>query len=382
MKIVIYGQSKEIELVKSALGKDNEVVGYCNGAIKEQLGNMDYDYIVIAVENSFECKALIEELITDYAVLVDKIVDFFGGFYLQYVDRVMNNNQLTPAEGIVLGISHGQAGINVNYLSKPYYNLSQTHQDIYYNLKTLEYCMANYPQKMKNISEIIIDMYDYDYFNIDTSLTGNIINYYRWGGLNIDEHNYAKNRLFRKGVDDELGKLGLQRSPEKENRDRIAKLFPEFDAYSPFPENEYDQTRNAGLNEKQSPNGSSFRMLAKKYIKKRTHASTVTENEYLFKKILDTIYALNPKMKIYVVLIPRYISLERMEDLLAKSWKKEFEVTISKFMKDYPFQYLNLKGQRKLSRNKDFYFDDCHLSYKGSIAFTKMLNEKFKGLYE
>ncbi|WMJ80689.1 hypothetical protein RBU49_00140 [Clostridium sp. MB40-C1] len=40
--------------------------------------------------------------------------------------------------------------------------------------------MENYLDKIKNLKYAILDVFDYNYFNYDVSLTSDIINYLSW----------------------------------------------------------------------------------------------------------------------------------------------------------------------------------------------------------
>ena len=59
-----------------------------------------------------------------------------------------------------------------------------------------------YGEKIKNLKHIIIDMYDYEYFNFDTSLAKNIYRYFLWGGYNLDGHNMTRNKIYTNSLEE------------------------------------------------------------------------------------------------------------------------------------------------------------------------------------
>lgn len=149
-----------------------------------------YDYIVIAIED----KQVARNMYGLLKAILDqdsrKVIDF----YLLYraalppmiVDRVMQNPLKNRYNGMILGISHAKVGILPQLLNGDFCNLSVSSQDIYYNMKTLEYCMNIYANKIQDLEYLIFDMYDYTYFNFDVSLSSySSVKYYSWGGIRL-----------------------------------------------------------------------------------------------------------------------------------------------------------------------------------------------------
>ena len=62
-------------------------------------------------------------------------------------DRVMTNPLYAEYEGLILGISHAEVGIAANRMTGNWANLAVSSQDIFYNYKTLEYCIGKYWEK-------------------------------------------------------------------------------------------------------------------------------------------------------------------------------------------------------------------------------------------
>ena len=80
-------------------------------------------------------------------------------------------------DGVILGLSNVEVGVIPSQFKAAFCNLAVSSQDIYYNLKTLEYCYENYYEKLKNLKYAIVDLHDYNYFNFDTSLSNSAVKY-------------------------------------------------------------------------------------------------------------------------------------------------------------------------------------------------------------
>jgi hypothetical protein len=335
----------------------------------------------LAIDNPKTCKVIIDYLTIKYKIPASKIINFYHFYYngipSQKVDKVMQNpNAKDSYNGIILGLSHSEVGINPMYLKGNFCNLSVSSQDLYYNLLTLKHCIKNYPNKIKNLQYAIIDMFDYIYFNYDLSLTHNIINYFSWGGYHKDYHNYSKNKLYTLPVNEELSKKNCKlieslSSNERNLRDELFENIYENVQYQLFNDFPSPDTRNKtidrGFNDYCLPD------YMPKHAKKRFQ-KTIDENIGYFDEILHNLYSINPYIKIYIILIPRYNAIEEIHRIKYTNWKAEFENIIDDFQHKYTFKYLNFKNYEPISCNNNFYQDVSHLNYDGATAFTTLLN--------
>lgn len=393
MKIIIYGLGSKSKFIESKLKDTHKIIGYTdnNSNIQsfnnfrfyklEELNSVEYDYIILAIDNAKACKVITKYLIAKYKIDSSKIVDFYhlynNGISTQKVDRVMQNpNNKNGYDGVILGVSHSALGINPQYLKGDFCNLAVSSQDIYYNLKTLEYCMENYLDKIKNFKYAILDVFDYNYFNYDVSLTSDIINYLSWGGYNLDYHNYENNRNFTLTVEEELAKINCRiirpLSVEERNvRDELfeniygnseVKMFRDFAS----PE-QRSKTVEKGFNDYCMPDN------MPKYGSNR-YDKTIEENKIHFEKTLKLLYKINPNIKIYAVMIPRYETVEESHKTKYAHWKAEFEEFIYYLKNKYNFKYLNFKECKEISSNNEYYQDVAHLNYNGATAFTTLLD--------
>ncbi len=135
-------------------------------------------------------------LIYGYDIKQKKILDFYGYYRssvpLMVAERRMEYPLIDKYKGMILGISHAETGIIARMFEQPFCNIAVSSQDIYYNLKALEYCYQKYRSKIEDLEYMVFDMFDYHYFNFDTSMSRNAHAYYTWGIF--DPHNFAQNK--------------------------------------------------------------------------------------------------------------------------------------------------------------------------------------------
>ena len=104
-------------------------------------------------------------------------------------------------EGMILGNSFVRFGYIEDKNIFPTINLAVPSQDLFYNSRVFDMCVTNYKQRMRNLKFIIIDLYDYNYFNGDISKGKGLYDYFMWGGI-VEEHNYYEKHNI--DFDDEL----------------------------------------------------------------------------------------------------------------------------------------------------------------------------------
>ncbi|MGG7177906.1 SGNH/GDSL hydrolase family protein [Clostridium paraputrificum] len=393
MRIIVYGIGSKSKFVSDKLKKDHKIIGYTDNRSNnksfnnarfyklEELSDIDYDYIILAIDNVEACKVIVKYLNKKFKIDSSKIVDFYhlynSGVSSQKVDRVMQDpSNKGSYDGIVLGVSHSALGINPKYLKGKFCNLAVSSQDIFYNLKTLEYCMENYQNKIKNLKYAILDIFDYNYLNYDVSLTSDLINYLSWGGYNLDYHNYNQNRNFTLSVEDELSKINCKiikplNIEERNLRDMLfeniyensqVKMFRDFAS----PEQRANKVEK-GSNDYCLPD------LMPKYGSNRFDR-TIEENKVYFEKTLKNLYKINPNVKIYAVLIPRYETVEKVHKTKYAHWKLEYEEFIYRMKEKYNFEYLDFKNCKEITTHHEYYQDVAHLNYDGATAFTTILD--------
>lgn len=180
IKVVIYGIGVDQMFLETLLLDNVQIVAYTDSFAQiewyngkrfvrpDSLWEVTFDYIIVAIRDEDVREKIVRNLIKNYCKF-DKIVDLWR---VPKVDRVMLNTK-EPWEGMVLGISYGDAGIEPKYFSKRFCNLALPSQDLCENYLTLKKCIEEYSKKL-DLKYFILDMFDYDYFNFDISLSRNI----------------------------------------------------------------------------------------------------------------------------------------------------------------------------------------------------------------
>ncbi len=397
MKIIIYGLGEEGILVKRALKKKHQIVGFTDsyadinrwGGVRyirnEKLKIINFDFIIIALKNRFASEKVKNELITKHLISESKIIDFFQLFTEQKVDKILTANT-KKCTGIILGISHALCGINPEYLSGKWYNLAVGSEDIYYHKKVLEKCINAYPRIIQDLQYVILDLYDYTIFNYDVSLSTAIIKYWGNGGIMEDRHHYEQNINFVQDAEIEMEKSGYYVPVNDEYLLKIRdELFNKEVIYKEL-DNFFVKREFGVLGYKDYPLTPQINMLIEKFpflpsnlysIPSKRYKETIQENIYHFHQIINTVKGINPGIKVILLLMPRYIVLEEYHRIMLSSYKDEFEQAV-KTVTDNNIFLWDFKSVEAISKNPHFYMDPAHLNYSGAIAFTCMLDEHIK----
>lgn len=339
----------------------------------------EYEIVVLAFE--------LESLTQKIKHLVEMYFESGGVIILDYyklrrmrtpmmvADTLMQNPNVSSYDGIIMGISHAEVGIISERLKKgKFVNLAISSQDIYYNYKNLEYCYFNYFDKISHLHTAIIDMYDYSYFNYDVSITKRIISYLSNGGFNRDKHNFDKNidypdYSYQQMIEAVRNQLyGYEYKENIETWDMIfakdlGKLYGEDYFQS------YDQSYRFEVVKDEDI--SSWHIG--RYTKEKFE-NTLIENRLYFEKILELLHKINPDMKIYLTLLPRYAGVWDKEEEMRILWKDYFFEELNRLKEKYSFCFLDY-SRDDIARNKAYYYDCAHFNFLGAMKFTDMLND-------
>ena len=382
MKTLLIGKKEDIPLVCQAL-KNEKLIDktiywsddYGPEEIEPDMLSV-YDWIIVAWQDEKQAGYLYELL----AVLMgddSRIINFYAVYRAiipdMVADRVMKNPLISQYDGMILGISHAYYGILPRCFDGSFCNLAVPSQDIYYDFKTLEYCLLHYPEKISNMRYLIIDMYDYTYFNYDVSLSKTITQYYNDGGFILDSHNFSQNKNISYRFED-LQMVLQEKKLQGITREKMMIWEALFD--NVHEKTQYQEFRNpVKLYER-------ARIVKEKDVKehqvytsivKNIYQETIQENTVHFYKLLDLAYKINPKIKVFLILIPKYIETEEMQKEAYAEWKTIFYDVMEEYQRQYPFQLLDFKIH-EISKERGCYYDATHLNYYGAVKFTKMLN--------
>ncbi len=337
------------------------------------------DFIIIACDN--ETSEDIYDKLVSIEQVKDKVLDFYriahASLPRMTADRIMMNQSVSHYETIALGLSHAEVGIVPDIMTRPIANLAVGGQDIFYNFEILKYCIRKYPEKLTGLKNVIIDMFDYTYFNYDTSLSRNAITYFVKSGGILLAHHFDSNKNMTidfRSVLNSIDSYHYRKVTENQvliwDKVVIPDMFgaPLYKGYTTMP----FLANRIGKYIPNEDNASSF--LNTSLIHKK-HLETIKENETLFLSILEFINALNPEINIHLVLFPQHISSHKDDDHLMEQWKEYFYNKISEYRSTFnnisfhDFKYCDI------SHDSDLFADIDHLNYEGAIRFTQMLNK-------
>lgn len=382
MKIVLYGLGQGLDFVSKKIKKEHEIIGYMDSYSQiavfrerpfyklENISQVSFDYIVITIQNRESAWEVYEMLIHTYKVSEDHIIPFFLCANYELHDIKMRQCDLKKIEGLIFGNSHAKCGFLEEELTIPFLNLAVDGQDIYYNYRIFQQCIAGNGERLKKLQYIIIDLYDYNYFNIDISMSNFAMDYICWGGY-FDEHNFKKNIKFQKSFHEELF-------------ERFCLFKGNFDIFDVFEDIDIQQAGSCPSSRwkhiAQKGNLLTFGPIIGSPALKRSE-DTIRENIALMDTFLKEVREFNANIKIIFTLIPRYIEMEQATQIvMEKLWKKEFGNIINNFCDKYDVLFWNYKERQEISKNYMFYYDVEHLNTIGGRALTAILNQDLRAI--
>ncbi len=388
LNVALLGDEKEIEFVKKRIRYPQLVKHvYVWGERLFQNGERGFLDSIDVLILSFEISAMaskVKKIIDEISVGRDIIVIDFYSFRwdiapLMKADLLMGNPAIDHYDGVILGISHSEVGIIPERLDGgEFANLAVSSQDLYYNCKTLEYCFQKYPEKIGKIHTAVIDMYDYSYFNYDTSLTKQLSLYLGFGGYNKDEHNFERNHNYKGISYEEIVNLVKQEQLKGITCDHLSVWEMLFGGciYDYFELSEL-MTRHlqyrTGVVSDSECEDFSLRSVADHFFE-----DTVRENTEILRRILTLLSSINPSIRIVLVTIPRYEGVWHKEEAMRKNWKDRFESIVEGLAKEYSFEYYDF-SRHEIATHRAYFNDPAHFNCYGAMKFTDLLNDVMLG---
>ncbi len=140
-------------------------------------------------------------------------------------------------------------GIHSSYLPGNALNFACSSQDIYYNYLTARKIWDEYSEKVKAVKYVVIDMYDWTYFNFEALMTGVTVDYFIRSGFDcpkaLDEKEYKSVSL----TWDEINRFLIEIREASEQEKCLLHVF--FDNLVEHDENAYSaypfRDKNANL---------------------------------------------------------------------------------------------------------------------------------------
>ena len=371
-KIVIYGLGRTREMVEERLdANDSTIVAYVDGISeiesfnnkpfykREEINCITFDYIIIAIEDTKIKNEAKQYLIRKQNISGRKIIDY--DYYMKNsikLVRVMESSE-QPYNGMILGMSYAEVGIIPELLRERFCNLAVSSQDIFYNYKTMEFVYRNYEDKL-DLKYLIIDMYDYRWFNYDLSQGKMIYQYIcEWNGFPYDMHN----------IDLNCNLTQEQKAEIKEQKNNIIdkEIYKLFDK-------DYRGSMVAELRMKVVQDECVKEKINSHFFRESKHENTLKENVEYFEKTLHFVKKVNPNIRIICMLIPRFNEFEKIIEPFQVESKKYFTDLIEKWIEQYDVEFYNFRDLEMASQ-RGYFFDFEHLNYEGAKVFTEYIEK-------
>lgn len=334
------------------------------------------DYVVLAIRNTI-IERMVTDVIREKGVIEENICYFYKVYNVAIpfmrADRVMSNPYYESYECLVLGLSHAEVGIIADNLCAHSANLAVSSQDLFYNYHTLKYVIEKYKDKLRGLKYIVIDMYKYNYFNFDTSLSRMAGLYWSLGGYNLNAHHFSNNINYTCTFDELIYYILKNQYGDlsEEQLDSWNRWF--YIDYTNMDKRGFDniewRSRDKIIDD-ESVNTYNYNPSNTK----NRFDDTIKENIEIFDNLLGLIMEFNPQIKVFVIQMPMYEKAWDNAKRYYEPWKKDFEAILNKQMKYYHFQYYDWI-QHELSTNKMNWYDVEHLNYLGALRFTDFLND-------
>lgn len=387
--VLIVGNEKDSELCVKQLKKNavNYVFAkeflnesYCKDEKTSlfEVNTKQFDLFVVTDKNYSVATDMLED---ELNVPREKIIPFWQ-FYnatlpTRICDRIMMNPSHKGFDGVILGMGNAEVGIILSQLKASFCNLAVSSQDVYYNLKTLEYCYENYYEKLKNLKYAIVDLNDYNYFNFDTSLSASVVKYLGSGGYNLDAHNFANNKNYNgeySAYVEQIENFNL----DGLNEVNIAQWslnfsnVHELDNFEGFNSvyNDLSFRKNI-VNDQQVASYAYERASVVQVFEK-----TVKENKKHLEKLLALLLKINPEIKVCLTVLPKFVEVETHDANELYKHKAVFYEIIEDLKSKFKFEFIDFKTSSDIMYNRNYFFDANHLNYYGAMCLTKELNDK------
>lgn len=389
-RVCIISMSKYLEAIEKSLDSGS-IVTYEISVDSQQgiqyaelLNAINSDNVIIAIE-SLSAKQQIKGFLIEHGYSNDKILDFLMGLYskIEYrtVDRVLGN-YTKDCQGMILGLSHISMGLIPEMLHKNIVNCTVHAQDLYYNLQTIRHCRKEYGIKLQKTDTVVIDMFDYTYFNFDTSQSIMAFSYYaEYGGGDYGQHNYYKKSNAANTYDSIQGYVENMRKGMLDGSIQNEVLWEKL-MHNFISDNKSELIKNEMFLENNVESLLDFddfeeAMLPKGLLGKR-HEETIEENKKIFEELLEEIYDINPQMRVILIIVPQYSKIRNLNLEKMKPWKEEFYEIINKAKNSFPIEFYDLKNH-KIGDDPANYYDLDHLNYSGAVKFTEVMNDILDG---
>lgn len=235
-----------------------------------------------------------------------------------------------------------------------------------------EICLHKFREQLSNLQYVIFDLYDYNVYNIDVSVTADFFNYLASGGV-LEPHNYSQSRVYKNGFKRDIyERLNIMMEISPQINEVMEELFEDNIGLNAEIEGTIKRINSIKRMEPLSAEKCFSGIVTKRY------EDTIRENKKTLELFCQNVKKFNSSTKIIFTLLPRYITMEKIMQPFMKEWKKEFECFIEELHTKYDAIYLNYKDREDISDNNYFYWDVNHLNAAGGISMTSIIDEYIK----
>ncbi len=378
MKLLLYGIGKDLDDIEKKIRQEHEIIGYMDSfaKIKKYRGrafyelcdvkNLDFDYLVITLKDRKNAWIIQEMLVGQYGILLEKIIPFYVYANRELWNIKMHSYGLEKTQGLIFGNSLAATGFLERELDIPFINLAVSSQDLYYCYKVFCQCVKQYGKRFCSLKYIVIDLYNYMEFNLDTSRGKDLLGYLYAGGIH-DEHNFRSNKNYSNTLKNEMF-TSYYIILEDQKQGIMQEIFSNWD--TEFNESFYNRwnhlPKNVVLRAEQ---------IIGKSITERFE-DTFQENINILECFMEAIRKVNADIKVIFTLIPQYTAMEKVSKPFMHKWKDEFYRIITNTCERYHALFWDFKNCKEISENHMFYYDEMHLNTVGARALSAILNEK------
>lgn len=388
-KVVIIYQKQYEDLLRDSISENVDVVLWLRAELvnedvaefEKQIGQVyeedEQCYFCLMISWRSYKKAVcsvLEKLKIDVTCVLDIYKTYMANFPIKRYRRIMDQRSEETLDGLVFGISHGMTGIVEERMPGNVCNLCESSQDIYFNYRVLESLCEEYPERIEGLKYVVFDMFDYTYFNFDTIQTGAYEAFLEESGFWCEErYNWNKQRSPYQ-INEWLNKA-WQEGEADEQQKRLREVFPYI-----FEKDDCVYKGTTVLKSRkhiliEAEIDKHMANFSPSSLQAHVFENTVEFQICNFEKILKLLQNINPQIRVFLVLLPKYIVAEQCDYESNKLWKPFFRNVIEEFREGYPFlELLDMKNCGMFSANKNFYEDMTHFNYEGACRFTEYLS--------
>lgn len=348
--------------------------------------SLEVEFITCIMINSRNLKTIVLQMLNALHVNSNQILDIYkaymAGFSTKHYERIWERKQGIALDGLVLGISHGMTGIIEEKMPGNVCNFCKSSQDIYFNYRVLNQLYDNHYEWIKDLKYAVMDMFDYTYFNFDTIQIGAYEPFLEESGFLCEMRTPWNKTQDLIQINQTLYKM-WQEGKTPRQQELLHMIFPQIKqrddslykgGETVLKDRKHIITEEEIVSYQKNPTCSSIQV--------NIFDATLDFQIANFYNILKLLNIINPEMKIFLLLLPKYYIVEHMETEINKIWKEYFMEVIKKAKEKFPMlEIIDLKKCKEFSENLEYYQDLTHFNYFGACNFTDYLGEKLRSEY-